>query len=254
MRRLLTLVLLPALLAFGIVLMPTSANATERHVRTVAREVTASVLETKTISLQGGAQYVAAYWRGNPDARVTLAFSYDGKHFSGPIDAGRDDIGLQRRNGMTYGAIHDARGALSVRVVTDRPISRVTMLRMADGAITTQPAVTAQAAQAATSQPLVEPRAGWGADPLYLTWAPEFSPTKKLIVHHTDTINTYADKAGAEAQIRIIYYYHSVTEGWGDIGYNFIIDKFGNIYEGRYSRDYNGANPSGGDATGQAVA
>ena len=59
--------------------------------------------------------------------------------------------------------------------------------------------------------------------------------------------------SGAEAQIRSIYYYHSVTQGWGDIGYNFLIDKFGTIYEGRYSRDYAGANPTGDDATGRGV-
>jgi hypothetical protein len=86
-----------------------------------------------------------------------------------------------------------------------------------------------------------------------MTWAPQFYATKKLIVHHTATSDTYADRAGAEAQIRSIYYYHSVTQGWGDIGYNFLIDKFGTIYEGRYSRDYAGANPTGDDAAGRGV-
>ena len=86
-----------------------------------------------------------------------------------------------------------------------------------------------------------------------MTWAPQFYATKKLVVHHTATSDDYADRAGAEAQIRSIYYYHSVTQGWGDIGYNFLIDKFGNIYEGRYSRDYAGANPTGDDATGRGV-
>jgi hypothetical protein len=256
MRRLLTLVLLPSLLAFCMVLTPTSAGAAERHAPTAAKEVTASVPATKTISLQGGAQYVAAYWGGNPNARVTLAFSRDGTHFDAPIDAARDEVGLQRRNGTTYGAIHDAPGALAVRVVTDRPLASLTILRMSDGAFTTQRtmvAQAAQAAQAATTQPLVESRSGWGADPQYMSWVPEFSPAKKLIVHHTDTTNTYLDQAGAEEQIRIIYYYHSVTQGWGDIGYNFIIDKFGNVYEGRYSRAYGGANPSGDDAGGKSV-
>ena len=86
-----------------------------------------------------------------------------------------------------------------------------------------------------------------------MTWAPQFYATRKLVVHHTDTSDDYTDRAGAEAQIRSIYYYHSVTQGWGDIGYNFLIDKFGNIYEGRYSRDYAGANPTGDDATGRGV-
>ncbi|MEZ4623951.1 MAG: peptidoglycan recognition family protein [Thermomicrobiales bacterium] len=36
------------------------------------------------------------------------------------------------------------------------------------------------------------------------------------------------------AMIRSIYYYHAVTRGWGDIGYNFLVDHRGNVYEGRY--------------------
>jgi hypothetical protein len=55
------------------------------------------------------------------------------------------------------------------------------------------------------------------------------------------------------SQIRAIYYYHAVTQRWGDIGYNFLIDKFGNIYEGRYSRDYAGVSPSGDDVNGNGV-
>jgi hypothetical protein len=86
-----------------------------------------------------------------------------------------------------------------------------------------------------------------------MKWAPQFYATKKLVVHHTDTSNDYIDQAGAEAQIRSIYYYHSVTQDWGDIGYNFLIDKFGNIYEGRYSRDYAGGNPTGDNTAGLGV-
>jgi len=256
MRRLLTLVLLSCILAFVTVLAPTSSGAVVRVAPTVAHQVSASVSATRTLRLREGAQYVAAFWRGNPHAQVTLAFSHDGTHFDEPIGAGRDELGLQRSNGTTYGAIHDAGGALTVRVVTDRPLARVTILGMSDGDFTTHRTMAApagQAAQAATTQPPVESRSGWGADPQYMTWAPAFYPTKKLTVHHTATSNDYADQAGAESQIRSIYYYHSVTQGWGDIGYNFLIDKFGNVYEGRYSRDYGGANPSGDDATGNGV-
>lgn len=53
----------------------------------------------------------------------------------------------------------------------------------------------------------------------------------KIIIHHTATTKDLNDP---EQAIRDIYYYHSVTKGWGDIGYNYIIDKKGKIYEGRY--------------------
>ncbi len=65
-----------------------------------------------------------------------------------------------------------------------------------------------------------------------LTW-PLSYPEKvsKIIVHHTATTKHLDDPARA---IRDIYYWHSVKKGWGDIGYNYIIDQQGNIYEGRF--------------------
>jgi uncharacterized protein with LGFP repeats len=74
---------------------------------------------------------------------------------------------------------------------------------------------------------------------------------QKLIVHHTDTQNNDPDPA---ATVRSIYYYHAVTEGWGDIGYNFLIDEQGRIYEGRHTFDYaSGSSPTEEDSLGQGV-
>lgn len=91
------------------------------------------------------------------------------------------------------------------------------------------------------------PRAGWGADESLRMkddkeiWKPEYQPIQKVIVHHTVTTNAPADPAAA---VRAMYYYHAVTLGWGDIGYNFLIDWQGNIYEGRFG----GPNVVGGHA------
>ncbi|MGL5831244.1 MAG: N-acetylmuramoyl-L-alanine amidase, partial [Candidatus Altimarinota bacterium] len=61
---------------------------------------------------------------------------------------------------------------------------------------------------------------------------PQTYPEKisKIIVHHTATANNLDDPKRA---IRDIYYWHTISKGWGDIGYNYIIDQQGNIYEGR---------------------
>ena len=56
----------------------------------------------------------------------------------------------------------------------------------------------------------------------------------KFIVHHTATTK---DLDNPKQAIRNIYYYHAVTRGWGDIGYNYIIDQEGRVYEGRAGGD-----------------
>jgi hypothetical protein len=234
---------------------PIGASSVTRETSMRPDAVTGSISRTRVVRLERPVDTVVAYWRGNPHADIRLAFSLDGTSFGPPEAAGRDEVGIARNDGTTYGALHSAQGAVAVRVTTDRPVERLTVLGLSDGSTTTwrTSAGLISAAGASTTEPTVMSRGAWGADPAYMTWAPEFHATKKLVVHHTDTSDDYTDRAGAEAQIRSIYYYHSVTQGWGDIGYNFLIDKFGNIYEGRYSRDYAGANPTGDDASGRGV-
>lgn len=68
-----------------------------------------------------------------------------------------------------------------------------------------------------------------------LTWPMQYPENiKKIVIHHTASSKDLADPMKA---IRDIYYFHTVTRGWGDIGYNYIIDQQGNIYEGRAGGD-----------------
>ena len=92
-------------------------------------------------------------------------------------------------------------------------------------------------------QPSIIPRSGWGANESYMAWPPEHHPVRKIIVHHTVTQNYEPDPPST---IRAIYYYHAVTKDWGDIGYNYLVDWQGNIYEGRYGGpDVIGAHAGG---------
>jgi hypothetical protein len=76
-------------------------------------------------------------------------------------------------------------------------------------------------------------RAQWGADPKLMTWPPQYADTTKAVtIHHTDGSNDYTPEQSA-AIVRGIYAYHSVRNGWGDIGYNALVDKYGTIFEGR---------------------
>lgn len=63
-------------------------------------------------------------------------------------------------------------------------------------------------------------------------WWPQEYPkeVKKIILHHTATTDDLDDPEDA---IRAIYYYHAMTRGWGDIGYNFVVAPDGTVYEGR---------------------
>lgn len=77
-------------------------------------------------------------------------------------------------------------------------------------------------------------RSEWGADESYRFWQPQYSEPKAFVIHHTAGGNGGDDPA---ATVRGIYYWHAVVLGWGDIGYNYLIDPAGNIYEGRYGGD-----------------
>ena len=78
----------------------------------------------------------------------------------------------------------------------------------------------------------VTTRAEWGANASYMSWDPDYASAGHVVVHHTAGTNNYS--AGQSASIvRGIYYYHAVTLDWGDIGYNFLIDKYGTVFEGR---------------------
>ena len=91
----------------------------------------------------------------------------------------------------------------------------------------------APAATTANGLPVaVTTRAEWGANASYMSWDPEYARAGHVVVHHTAGTNSYS--AGQSASIvRGIYYYHAVTLDWGDIGYNFLVDKFGTVFEGR---------------------
>ncbi|WP_228974811.1 N-acetylmuramoyl-L-alanine amidase [Streptomyces sp. DH12] len=84
-------------------------------------------------------------------------------------------------------------------------------------------------------RPPITHRADWGADESISPEAPGYLPggqVKAVVVHHTAESNTYTCEQ-APAVVRGIYAYHVKQLGWKDIGYNFLVDKCGTVYEGR---------------------
>jgi N-acetylmuramoyl-L-alanine amidase len=95
-------------------------------------------------------------------------------------------------------------------------------------------AVAPTATTTAAGKPAILSRAQWGADPALMGWDPEYAPSIRAgFLHHTAGTNSYA-AADVPAILRSIYVFHSQTRGWGDIGYNFLVDRFGRTWEGRY--------------------
>jgi hypothetical protein len=244
---------------------------------TVVAMRSSPIAHAKTFVLARPATHVALYWRGKPDAVVRVRFSREGTHFGVGQRVRIDEIGEQLRDGTTYGAVIAAPGVWAVRISTTIPLARLTVLALTDrgemaalraGASASVRRAAALAGRGTASssavttsgvaQPTVIARAGWAANESLRfdasgkeIWPPAFYPIQKLIVHHTATQNNDPDPA---ATIRSIYYYHAVTQGWGDIGYNFLIDEAGNVYEGRYSRPYApGESPTGEDSNGNGV-
>jgi hypothetical protein len=77
----------------------------------------------------------------------------------------------------------------------------------------------------------IQPRAAWGAA------KPRATPalaerTVGVVVHHTAGTNRYSC-AQVPALLRGIQRYHMSSQGWNDIGYNFLVDRCGGVWEGR---------------------
>ncbi len=211
-------------------------------------------------TLPDGTTHVAVHWPGHPGAEVEAAFSADGESFSDPVPVEIDEVGAARGDGETYGSVMSVEDKSMVRVTADRPLDGVTVLAMdADGDELSAPMGLGADAAALSSIPGVIPRSAWGADETIrfdsfgeVRWGQAYFPVQKLIIHHTAGSNYNPNPA---ATVRAIYHYHAVTQDWGDIGYNYLIDASGRIYEGRYSRPYwSGETPTADDGNGLTIA
>ena len=201
---------------------------------------------------------LAPSWSGavGPGAVVEISLSPDGVDWSTPVAvAEASDGGRRDRDDRRFGHLLFHPGATFVQYQTYDPSGAPAILpglrfSYFDGAPgpTLSQAVSAQEAPAsvplppppaptgaAIPPPPVIPRAAWGADEGYRyaavgeVWPVTYAPVEHVVIHHTETAN-FEEPLVA---IRSVYYFHAITRGWGDIGYNFLIDFLGNIYEGR---------------------
>ncbi len=164
---------------------------------------------------RGGTEPV---WVGDADA-IQLSFAADDE--AGPdglalVLVGSDEVPLAPDDVIVGSA-----------ATTDTDVEQASFTQ----ASFTQASST-QALFAASAAPAIISRAEWGARDQVCT--PDVaSRLVGAVVHHTAGSNNYATVAEAMQQIRNDQRYHIESRGWCDLGYNFVVDKWGNIYEGR---------------------
>ncbi len=195
---------------------------------------------------------------------VEYGISFDGVSWDEGyrIDA-HDDGGPPPTDERHHTALHFCDGQQYVRyrtvdgegnlVVLDR--FQVTYIDPTDGPWEKDRPATMMRTTATNTDTRIPPkiitRGQWGANEDYRfdsqgeVWPPEYSEVQHAIVHHA-AVNYSSD---GNLAVRSIYYYHAITQGWGDIGYNYLVDTSGRIYEGRVG----GANVIGGHAFQYAV-
>jgi len=162
-------------------------------------------------SVRGGTDPVPI---GNADA-VQLAFTANAK--GGPA-------------GLSLALVGSAEKPVSGGVLGPTAVGSNAVSSVASGGAAIQTAVYSTAVQAVG--PRVITRAQWGAPAQ--ACKPDVAPALVgAAVHHTAGSNSYGSVAQAMQQIRNDAIYHIKGRGWCDLGYNFVVDKWGNIYEGR---------------------
>jgi hypothetical protein len=89
-----------------------------------------------------------------------------------------------------------------------------------------------EAAAAHNAWPHIAARADWGADERMRERPKYTGPVRAAFVHHTAGTNRYT-RRDVPRIVRAIYAFHVRGRGWADIGYNFLVDKWGRVWEGR---------------------
>jgi len=179
-------------------------------------------------------QLVGIHWHG--DGMVlfrtrSLKGRWSVWHTAAPGEDDQPDRGTEGlRGGWRLGAPFWTGGSDAIQY---RTVGRVTRVRAFFVRGSGGPSPRVRRAQM-TETPTIITRSEWGANERIRRAPPRYADNVHVaIVHHTAGSNSYtaAQSAGI---VRAIYLYHVQGNGWNDIGYNFLVDKYGQIFEGRY--------------------
>jgi hypothetical protein len=207
----------------------------------------------RTVELARSADLLGIEWHAPSDARLHVRFMGGAGRWSEWVSAGAAAHGPDRGpdHAASVGEPVWTGGTRVVQIRSSRPLSgvrlrlvdvsggvgarraalvagRSTVARLASGALPlAEPTLSA-----AAGQPPILARAAWARGMAHPRVAPEYGAVRLAFVHHTENPNGYL--AGeVPAMLRAIFAFHREVRGWNDIGYNFVIDAFGRIFEAR---------------------
>ncbi len=213
------------------------------------RRLGAVTPEGTTVELGHPADLVGLDWQEPARAGVWLRFRTEDGRWSGWVSAATNGHAPEGppATGRHVGDPIWTGGTTAVQVRSTQTLSGA-RLRLVDlsgpvgaGRRSGMPSPLAMAAAPPLAEPILA--AGPGQPPIIArqAWAqgisppkvaPEYGAVRMAFVHHTDNPNGYAPSE-VPAMLRAIYVYHRYVKGWNDIGYNFVIDLYGRIFEAR---------------------
>lgn len=197
-----------------------------------------------TVDVDDGTQAVAASWTGADHGAVEVRGEADGSWTAwtelhadpdeAPDDSVRDSGGMAwfGSDGVDVVEVRVAEGELA-----DLEVQSMRYEEPSSGGITA--ALGPAVAGAAAAKPTILPRSSYTSKG-WVSSNPGCSPgpttasggVKLAVVHHTVNSNTYS-ASDVPAMLASIYAYHTGTNRWCDVGYNFLVDRFGRTWEGR---------------------
>jgi N-acetylmuramoyl-L-alanine amidase len=180
---------------------------------------------------------VGLHWRGNGSVLFRTRAPggrWSAWHPAAPEEDDRPDRGKERSGALAGWQLGSPYWTGSAELLQYRSVGRVSRVRAyfvrSPGAATR---VRTRIPQLA-GKPTIITRAQWGANEAIRRAPPSYADNVHFaIVHHTAGSNSYKASQSA-AIVRAIELYHVKANGWNDIGYNFLVDKYGQIFEGRY--------------------
>ena len=200
---------------------------------------------------------VGMRWRGDSEPRIAVRFRAAGgswsswailpshaedapdpargertpRGVSAPIWVGEADVVQYRMSSRVTGLRLHFVNVRGTATAGDR--ARTAVRRLANAAVG-RAAITvgAEPARAQDDHPPITRREAWGAQGCRPRAAPEYGTVRAAFVHHTVTANDYTPEEAPDVVLAICRY-HTRSNGWKDIGYNFLVDRFGKVYEGR---------------------